>query len=185
MNYWVIIDRHKFGPLTLDETRRMPLTADTYVWHRGLPTWVRAGEVAELADLFNRPEQPVVEETTVTTVDSDGDIVEKETEVTVEMPVSRPAPPPPPPMAPAMHPRPESRPPQPPSYLGWCIASIILCCLIPGIIATIYASKVSPLYNSGDYDGARRASERAELWLIITITVGIVWAPFSMVISML
>ncbi len=212
MNYWVVIDRRKFGPLTLEEARNMPLKEDTYVWRSGLPAWVRARELAELADLFVTAAPAPAEdaETTVTLSEtasvSEPDVVvtetvtdteepdgrkESESEVTVtvagpEKPVKpMPVPPPPPPAPPVMSPymRPQSAiPPKPPTYLGWSIASILLCCVVTGVISVIYASKVTGYYESGRYEDAVKASEKAEMWLIIGITVGIVLIPFEMLL---
>lgn len=167
MNYWVVIDRQKFGPLTLDEVRRLPLREDSYVWHSGLPSWVRASEVPEFSDMFQKPQPEQPEEP----------VAFPEPEVS-----TRPLPPPPPP---AYRPQTPLLPPKPPTYLGWSIASIICCCLIFGVIAVVYSSKVTPLYERGDYEGARKASERAELWLIIAITAGIVIFPFQVILSMI
>lgn len=191
MNYWVVIDRQKIGPLTLEETRRLPLKKDSYVWHSGLPGWVRAIELEELADLFAVSEPCTVQtpdevqspeagsgQEVVTDDDDEGFAQEIQT---------KPSPVPPPPPAPYHYGRNEQslRPAKPPTYLGWSIASIICCCLITGIVAVIYSSKVTPLYDRGDYEGATKASERAELWLILSITLGLVALPFQIVFSML
>lgn len=220
MNYWVIIDRSKLGPLTLEETRRLPLHPDTFVWHRGLSVWTPAAEIAELADLFPAPKPPAPvsangadaeaeEEQLVSEAEEERsepsaplraeDEAEEGSEAMFEVeqeesgaelqeqprPAQRPLPPPPPPpSAPYVQP-PARRESKPPTYLGWSIAAIICCCLITGVIAVIYAARVTPCYDRGDYEGARKASERAELWLIISITAGIVALPFQMVLAML
>lgn len=166
MNYWVVIDRKKIGPLTLEETLRMPITAESYVWHRGLPTWVHAAEVKELAPMFAPAEEKAE--------DSAG----------AEQP-SAPTPPPPPPYRP--HPPLRPAPPvdvlpqRPCSYLGWNVASIICCCIITGIIGVIYSSRVNALYDSGQYEESLKASERAELWFIISIVVALVAFPFQLI----
>lgn len=166
MNYWAVIDRQKFGPLTLEEIRKMPLREDSYVWHNGLTSWVKASDVPELADLFaaSADEVPAVPEESAAP--------------------SRPLPPPPPPPAPPVWNNSTVRPPKPPTYLAWSIVSIICCCLLFGIIAVVYAVKVTPLYDQGNYEGARQASEKAEMWLIIAITAGIVAFPFQVILSL-
>lgn len=175
MNYWIVIDRQKFGPLTLEEARRMPLRRDSYVWHTGLPTWVRADKVAALADLFDEPV-------------ADSQSVSPDETPTVTEPVPAPpapAPAPPPPAPPYPAPPRSSRPPKPMTYLGWSIAAVICCCFIPAIVAVIYSTKVTPLYEQGRFTEAVKASERAELWLIIAITAGIVALPFQMVFALM
>ncbi|MCM1292491.1 MAG: CD225/dispanin family protein [Bacteroides sp.] len=155
MQYWVAINKTKHGPLSLDEVRAMHLLPDTLVWHKGLDGWMPASSLPELAD-------SLAGEISVASFDP--------TNATTPPVYRMPATP---------------LPPKPPTYLGWSIASIILCCLIPGIVAVVYGSKVSSRYNEGDYEGAQKASERAELWLIISIVVGLVWLPFSMVLQMM
>lgn len=70
---------------------------------------------------------------------------------------------------------------KPPSYLGWAIASCILCCLPLGIVAIIYAAQVNDKWIRGDYDGAYRASQNAQIWTIAAIVLGVIG---SVVISM-
>ncbi len=163
MNYWIVIDRRKFGPLTLEEVKKLPVKKDSYVWHSGLHSWVMAADVPEIAVMFTQPDEAEAPELP---------------QASANFPLP-PAPPPPyRPQAPVL-------PPKPPSYLGWSIASIVCCCLIFGVIAVIYSAKVTPLYERGDYEGAQKASERAELWLIIAFTAGLVAFPFQMVLSMI
>lgn len=155
VEYWAHINNQRIGPLTLQQLRTMPLTPETLVWHTGLPAWVKAKEMAELTDLF-APKPPQVRP---------------------------PRPPQPGLSAPAQSRGP--MPPMPPTYLGWSIAALILCCMIPAIVAIIYASKVSSRYSEGDYEGARKASDIAEIWLIISVTLGLVSIPFWVILSML
>lgn len=71
----------------------------------------------------------------------------------------------------------------PPTYLVWSVIMTILCCTIPGIVAIIYSAKVSSRFYEGDFDGARRASERAEIWIIVSFVLGVIsstlWLPLS------
>ncbi len=64
----------------------------------------------------------------------------------------------------------------PPTYLVWAVLSTLCCCLPTGIVALVYASKVSPLYLRGDYRG---------WWVIISFVAGLIWAPFSAIWSLL
>lgn len=66
--------------------------------------------------------------------------------------------------------------PMPETYLVWSVVITILCCLIPGIIAIIYSASVSSKYYQGNIEGARRASRNAQIWCIVSIIAGIVWA---------
>ena len=51
-----------------------------------------------------------------------------------------------------------------------------------GIVAIIYASKVNGLWLRGDVYGAQKASQRAQLWTILAIVLGLL-ANFFVMIS--
>lgn len=70
----------------------------------------------------------------------------------------------------------EPQPPMPQTYLIWAILVTIFCCFIPGIIAIIFASMVSSKYYAGDFEGARRASRNTEIWIIVSVVLGVVGA---------
>ena len=61
----------------------------------------------------------------------------------------------------------------PPTYLVWSIVMTILCCTVPGIVAIIYPAQVSSKFYQGDIQGAQRASQRAEIWIIVSFVVGV------------
>lgn len=76
----------------------------------------------------------------------------------------------------------------PPTYMIWAIISTICCCLPAGIVAIVFSSKVSTKYYNRDYEGARRASEMAEMWIIASIVAGVVfnalYFPLSLMMSL-
>lgn len=63
---------------------------------------------------------------------------------------------------------------QVPNHLVWAIVSTIVatcfCCPLGllGIVAIVFSSKVNTLLQQGDIDGARRASNTAKTWCIVT-----------------
>lgn len=156
MLYWIATtEREKIGPLEFDELRNYQgLTPDTLVWHAGLTTWKKAGEVAELAPLF-------------ATADVAASVVA-----------------PPAPQETAYRQETKERPKRPRTYIGWSIAALILCCTIPAIVAVVYGMQVGPHYDCDDYRGARKASANAELWLIVSIVFGLVSLPFSIILNL-
>lgn len=158
MNYWVIIDNEKIGPMQLEEVLRLPLKRDTLVWHTGLPSWRQACFIPELA-AQNVPA-------------SSGP-------VPVVNPYTQPMP------SATAAPTPQKAETKPPTYIAWSIVAICLCCAIPAIVSLIYAAKVTPRFDTRDYEGARKASDNAELWLIVSITLGVMWLPFQYVLFML
>lgn len=75
--------------------------------------------------------------------------------------------------------------PMPATYLIWSILATVFCCFIPGIIAIIFSSMVSSKYYMGDLEGSRRASRMAEIWIIVSVVLGVVAAtlylPFMII----
>jgi Interferon-induced transmembrane protein len=61
-----------------------------------------------------------------------------------------------------------------PNYLVQAILVTVCCpCWPLGIFAIVQAAKVNGLIAQGDYEAARRASESAKMWCIITLVVGV------------
>jgi hypothetical protein len=60
-----------------------------------------------------------------------------------------------------------------PSYLGWAIATLILCFWPTGIVAIVYATKVGNLLAVGDVYGAQEASHKAKQWCWITFFIAL------------
>lgn len=167
MKYWIAIGGQKKGPLTLDELRALQPEPNSLVWHEGLPTWVEARTLAELD--FGMPQV----------------CPEQEQQIINPSPVQ------PQPVQPqqayTFQPQQESKPlpPMPPTYLGWSIAAVILCCTIPAIVAVIYASRVSSLYQQGEYEKAQKSSEKAEIWLIVSVVLALISLPFTIAVQLM
>src|SRR5260370_30857925 len=71
-----------------------------------------------------------------------------------------------------------------PNYLTQAILVTVCCgCWPLGIVAIVQAARVNGLIAQGDYEGARRASESAKMWCIISFVVallaGFVWFVFQ------
>lgn len=148
MEYWLIINDTRVGPLSYEQVSAMNIYPNTPVWHQGLPDWVTAAEVPSLADIIVQP-------------------------VYVQQPS----------YAQQQAQRPTE--PCPSSYLVWSILATVFCCLIPGIIAIVYSSKVESRYIRGDYQGARNASENAQLWIIASIVFGLASIPLTFISTLL
>ena len=63
-----------------------------------------------------------------------------------------------------------------PNHLVWAILATILCCLPTGIVAVVYSTQVDRRLYEGDYEGAKRASDRARTWMIVSVGAGLIWA---------
>ncbi len=56
--YWIIKDGKACGPMPREALNG--LAAETKVWRQGLPQWIPAAQLPELADLIARRQQPPV-----------------------------------------------------------------------------------------------------------------------------
>ena len=66
--------------------------------------------------------------------------------------------------------------PHVPNHLVWAILVTIFCCVPFGIVAIVFAAQVNGRLDAGDYDGAKRASDSARTWAIVSMAAGIVTA---------
>ena len=69
-----------------------------------------------------------------------------------------------------------------PNYLVQAILVTIFCCLIPGIVAIIYAAQVNGKLAAGDIPGAQQASNNAKTWSWLAFGLGLavvfIWSAF-------
>lgn len=63
-----------------------------------------------------------------------------------------------------------------PNYLVWSILATILCCLPTGIYAVVLSSKVDSLVAMGKIEEAKRTSDQAKKWVIISACTGAVFS---------
>jgi len=68
------------------------------------------------------------------------------------------------------------------SYMGWAIATLILCFWPTGIVAVVYASQVGNKLTVGDYAGAQESSRKAKMWCWVTFGIGIAWVVAVIII---
>jgi hypothetical protein len=54
------------------------------------------------------------------------------------------------------------------------IAATLLCCLPTGIAAIVYSSQARSKSQAGDTAGASEAARKAQMWLIISVVLGLV-----------
>jgi hypothetical protein len=76
-------------------------------------------------------------------------------------------------------------PTPPPNHLVMAIVTTVLCCLPFGIVSLVYSNKVNTLWQTGRYDEAVEASNKAKMWWIVSLIAGpvvaIIW--FAVVAS--
>lgn len=185
MKYWFIIDNVQMGPMTLDEVKCVSgLSLDTPVWFEGLPDWTTVRNIPELAALFNVPAEPEQGahpgEAPTQGYNPNGQWYGAQgyaqggyqqgyAQGGYQQGGYR--------YAPGQQPE-GQQPPMPNNYLVWAILVTICCCIVTGVVAIVYASKVSPAYYRGDYLGAQQASEKASMWVIISFVLGLIVQPF-------
>ena len=56
----------------------------------------------------------------------------------------------------------------------WAILATLCCCVPTGIAAIVFAAQVDGKWASGDYAGAQESSEKAKLWSIVSLVLGLV-----------
>lgn len=176
MQYWINHNGVQSGPMDLDALKQMGLTSAAYVWHEGLSDWVKITQIPELQDVY------VMEGAAPEGVE----VPEAPPAQRLDEPVTRepyqpqhqPAQPYQPAQPQYAGPQPANAEPCPPTNLVWAIISTVLCCLPAGIVAIVYATKVTNKYRAGDIEGAKRASEVGAWWCIASIILGIICQPF-------
>lgn len=199
MKYWIYINEEKKGPYSIDQLKVMTIPPTTLVWRDGMDTWVNANEILELSSLYLRPpkyeEEPLVEEEDASQIPIN-ELNEESNEVSEDEPQEVACE-----VVPPMFEQSnckensdcenckyrikEEQKECPPSYLVWAILSTFCCCQVFGIIAIIYAAKVQPKFNSGDYEGAVKYSERAALWIILSFVCGLALSPLQSLLTAL
>lgn len=162
MQYWINHNGVQSGPVDVEALKGMGLTSAAYVWHEGLPDWVKITQLPELQGMYEMVAQ------------------EAEPVVTGQPLQEQPVNPQPSVQQPQYDYQPQAQAePCPPTNLVWAIISTLLCCLPTGIVAIYYALKVTNKYREGDIEGAKRASETGAWWCIATIVLGILSLPLG------
>ena len=189
--YWVNIDGIQSGPISRDELADMDFNPEvTYVWHQELDDWHRIDQLSEFADIVAG--KSVQQSVTPPPVPSES-----------EMPIVPPVPPvPSEPEEPIVPPMPEippmlepSAPPVPPvpapseaeapTNLVWAVIVTVMCCQITGIIAIVYGAMTSTANSAGNYEKARHYSDIAQIWVMVSIALGLVYMPVALLMMML
>lgn len=131
-----------FGPFTIEELQGKGITGDTYVWTEGMPSWVVARQVPELAELIGQGGQPYFSAAGTVPPQFAGSV-------------------------PPAFSQYNGRPPK--SYLIETILTTIFCCWPLGIPSIIYASRVEKKYYAGDIAGSELDSASAKKWMWINV----------------
>lgn len=189
--YWVNIDGIQSGPISRDELANIDFNPEvTYVWHEELDDWQRIDRLSEFADIVagksvqqsvtpppipSEPEMPVVPP-----VPS-----EPEEPIVPPMPPMPEIPPMLEPSAPPVPPVPAPSEAEAPTNLVWAVIATVMCCQITGVIAIVYGAMTSSANSAGNYEKARRYSDIAQIWVMVSIVLGLIYMPIALLMMML
>lgn len=201
MQYWIIENGESKGPFSLEELKAQNISPQTKIWHKGLENWTPLNELPLLHDIF-----PPIEET------PDNATQDRITNEACVKEMQPPAYVPPviPPQRPHNFPlsmeermfnayrqgyekgleegkqldKDTDTGKCPPTNLVWAILSTVLCCLPLGIVAIVYASKVTNLYYQGEFLKAQKASDRALYWSLASLITHLVTYPILSTLSL-
>ena len=183
--YWVNIDGIQSGPISRDELANIDFNPEvTYVWHEELDDWHRIDRLSEFADIVAAKQKAAAEHSE-----------HSEESEHSESSVTPPPVPQQPELQPAMPQPPMPQPPMPqppvvpeaeaPTNLVWAVIATVMCCQITGVIAIVYGVMTSSANSAGNYEKARRYSDIAQIWVMVSIVLGLIYMPIALLLMML
>lgn len=206
--YWVNIDGIQSGPISRDELANIDFNPEvTYVWHEELDDWQRIDRLSEFADIVAAKQKAAAEDSEDSELSEQSEHSENsehsesseesehsESSVTPP-PVPQPPVPQPPELQHAMPQPPMPQPPMPqppvapeaeaPTNLVWAVIATVMCCQITGVIAIVYGAMTSSANSAGNYEKARRYSDIAQIWVMVSIVLGLIYMPIALLMMML
>ena len=72
-----------------------------------------------------------------------------------------------------------------PTNLVWAVIATVMCCQITGVIAIAYGVMTSSANSVGNYENARRYSYIAQIWVMVSIVLGLIYMPIALLMMML
>ena len=200
--YWVNIDGIQSGPISRDELANIDFNPEvTYVWHEELDDWQRIDRLSEFADIVAAKQKAAAESAEHSEESESAESSEhsEESEHSESSVTPPPVPQPPVPQPPELqHAMPQSPMPQPPmpqppvapeaeapTNLVWAVIVTVMCCQITGIIAIVYGAMTSTANSVGNYEKARHYSDIAQIWVMVSIALGLVYMPVALLMMML
>ncbi len=201
--YWVNIDGIQSGPISRDELANIDFNPEvTYVWHEELDDWQRIDRLSEFADIVAAKQKATAEHSGHSGQSESSE--HSEHSVTpppvpqppvAQPPMPQPPMPQPPVAQPPMPQPPVAQPPMPqppvapeaeaPTNLVWAVIATVMCCQITGVIAIVYGAMTSSANSAGNYAKARRYSDIAQIWVMVSIVLGLIYMPIALLMMML
>ena len=200
--YWVNIDGIQSGPISRDELANIDFNPEvTYVWHEELDDWQRIDRLSEFADIVAAKQKAAAEsaEHSENSESAESSEHSEESEHSESSVTPPPVPQPPEPQPPELqHAMPQSPMPQPPmpqppvapeaeapTNLVWAVIATVMCCQITGVIAIVYGAMTSSANSAGNYEKARRYSDIAQICVMVSIVLGLIYMPIALLMMML
>ena len=132
----------QLGPVSPEMFASLGINANTMVWKKGMPKWIKASQIPELAMFIGNQADSYIP------------------------PQLQPPSQPRKPFENTGGVSTHQKPPVPDNNIVWGVLVTVFCCLPLGIYSIIQGSKVSGLYASGKYAEAKAMSEEAKIWAI-------------------
>ena len=212
--YWVNIDGIQSGPISRDELANIDFNPEvTYVWHEELDDWQRIDRLSDFADIVAAKQKAAAESAEHSELSEQSEHSEnsEQSEQSEESEPSVTPPPVPQPSVPSqpvegsensepsVTPPPVPQPPMPqlmlqppvtpeaeaPTNLVWAVIATVMCCQITGVIAIVYGVMTSSANSAGNSDKARRYSDIAQIWVMVSIVLGLIYMPIALLMMML
>jgi hypothetical protein len=155
MKYYIVRNGEPFGPLEKQDLLSYGTTRESDIWHEGLPQWVKASTIPELADLFE----------------------ESAFGAYTEVGQAGAFPPPP------RHAQPEYIPHT--NWLPWAVLATVLgfmsSCIgmVFGIVAIVQANKANRYYAEGVQIAGDSANSTAKTMTIIGLVIAVIGLLYS------
>lgn len=160
--YYVDSDGATKGPFPLNYFKTNHINGHSWIWHEGLPQWIEAHTIPSLRQ-YMRNDIPVSFSAKKGVIDFEKErmhIPSKDILPQTELDVLR------------------SRVPK--TWLIEAILITIFCCIPFGVVAIVYASRVAPFWRRGLYGESIAASNKAGMWVKITVTITIImWILYT------
>lgn len=154
MKYWIIIDNNQTGPLTIEEL------ASVNGFGPDTPVW----------------HDGLTDWTTAAEVDELRELIERLLPAVPHVVETN--------AAPATGLTAVTQEKKPDNYLVWNIVATLACCIPTGIVGIVMSNKVNEAYARGDMERARKMSERAAWWFIISLVLGLIALPFQILMQL-
>lgn len=159
--FYLNSNNEQAGPISPMDFSRYGINENTMIWKKGMPNWVKAGQLPELSQYFRltvpTPPSPTINKES----DYVGQCYNQGNSNSGAYNGGN-------------YPPGQFKPSKPDNNMVLAVVCTLCCCLPFGIYAVIQSSKVNGLYDSGCYDEAQRMADEAKKWALIGVAIGVI-----------